>query len=136
MAKVAELEGAALDVAVARALGADTSRCRGNRLTVDLLPDGVDPGIDTRDDAAVCRGRVFDDFEPSERWDQAGPIIERERIMICPLEGEGWRAFANAVVGLYDEVDHSGIYEDGSTPLIAAMRAFVASKLGEVVPDA
>jgi hypothetical protein len=56
------------------------------------------------------------------QWEHGGPIIERERLTV------GWVADTwAAVVGL---VEHKQI---GPTPLIAAMRCYVASKLGDVV---
>lgn len=59
-------------------------------------------------------------------WAQAGPIIEREHMAIQPSENDGvWLA-----------IQAWTIYE-GPTPLIAAMRCYVASKLGDDVelPD-
>ena len=48
----------------------------------------------------------------STNWGHGGPIIEREGIEICPIgNGEFY----------------------GDTPLIAAMRCYVASKLGDEV---
>ena len=79
---------------------------------------------------AKCEGlakyiEVVEGFKPSTDWVQGGAIIEREKI---ELEwggnggNENWWACINA-----DE-DHSG-----ETPLIAAMRCYVASKLGDDV---
>jgi hypothetical protein len=53
---------------------------------------------------------------------QAGPIIEREKISVFTL-GKGWGAQLKS---------HRDIRR-GPTPLIAAMRAYVASKLGNEV---
>jgi hypothetical protein len=65
-------------------------------------------------------------FKPSTDWAAGGPIIEREKLEIV-FNGEGWDA--------YDHLRH--IPEEGSTPLIAAMRCFVAATLGAdvEVPD-
>lgn len=61
-------------------------------------------------------------FNPSENWSQGGPIIERENICLVELNNTGiWRAFCG------DK------QVNGPTPLIAAMRCFVASKLGDEV---
>lgn len=57
-------------------------------------------------------------FHPSTNWAQGGVIIERERIEIVP--DEIWNA--------YKQDQH--IPNTGITPLIAAMRCYVASKLG------
>lgn len=59
---------------------------------------------------------------PSTDWSQGGPIIERECIAIKAIATEPvhWRA------GFYYQIK-------GPTPLIAAMRCYVASKLGDEV---
>ena len=62
---------------------------------------------------------------PSTNWAQGGPIIERERFNIVPTS-VGWEAYPD--YGMSDE-----LYETGPTPLIAAMRCYVASKLGDTV---
>jgi hypothetical protein len=56
-------------------------------------------------------------------WSEGGPIIERERIQIRPERGVDWRAFSGLL-----SADASG-----PTPLIAAMRCYVASKLGDEI---
>lgn len=69
------------------------------------------------------------DFHPSTNWAQGGPIIERERISVGTDENE-WSA--DITVG------PTGFVRGfGPTPLIAAMRCYVASKLGDEVeiPD-
>lgn len=61
----------------------------------------------------------------STSWLHGGPIIERERISISPEEN-GWSA--NICAPRY------GLSLGfGPTPLIAAMRCFVASRLGDEV---
>ena len=62
-------------------------------------------------------------FRPSTNWEDGGPIIEGEEIKLTPpLIGEtDW--FAN--IGFGDVA--------GPTPLIAAMRCYVALKLGDTV---
>ena len=66
----------------------------------------------------------------STDWAQGGPIIERERIsFVSPNEViDEWEA-------IHPTQMHNESY--GTTPLIAAMRCFVASKLGDEVdvPD-
>ena len=62
-------------------------------------------------------------FSPSTNWAQGGPIIEREGMTLsCRLN----RSFAMLMVGYL-------VQEYGDTPLIAAMRCYVASKLGDEV---
>lgn len=64
----------------------------------------------------------------STDWNLGGPIIDRERIAtICPTTGDFWDARDTKVFSM------SPIYYRGDTPLIAAMRCYVASKLGEDV---
>lgn len=70
-------------------------------------------------------------YAPSSHWSQGGPIIEREQIIATleRLNGGSWRAQAP-----YDRAqDRPGPYYYGSTPLIAAMRCYVTSKLGDEV---
>jgi hypothetical protein len=64
-------------------------------------------------------------FTPSTNWAQGGPIIEREGIAVREVLKGSW--VADLEVG----------FEEGPTPLIAAMRCWVASKLGDEVevPD-
>jgi hypothetical protein len=64
-------------------------------------------------------------FNPSTNWAQGGPIIEREGITLAspnPIDADWcamlWGAQAK---------------QSGTTPLIAAMRCYVASKLGDEV---
>lgn len=126
--KVRELEGDALDDAV------------GNAAGVDML---VDDGAGD-----------FRPFMPSRNWDQGGPIIERERIVVWPtvvfsdppnpneldIETYQWAAYHRNNKGLggwfngtggVDVTSRDGM--PGPTPLIAAMRAYVASKFGDEV---
>lgn len=65
---------------------------------------------------------------PSTDWSQGGPIIERERIEIGSYADQ-WQATMH--------MEGGSIFDRGPTPLIAAMRCYVASKLGDVVeiPD-
>lgn len=65
----------------------------------------------------------------STNWAQGGPIIEREEIALEPMthdeHGDGW--LATRVEG------PAVCMEFGQTMLIAAMRCFVASHLGDEV---
>lgn len=71
-------------------------------------------------------------FRPSTDWVNGGKIIERERIGTSFEEVAGlWHAeFEHAA--LSDGVQRT--FTSGSTTLIAAMRAYVASKFGDEVP--
>jgi len=61
----------------------------------------------------------LDPYEPSEDWSQGGPIIEREKM---EFRNKGHYASYNDGPTFY-----------GETHLIAAMRCYVASKLGAEV---
>jgi hypothetical protein len=121
--KVAELEGALLDAAVALAIGDPR---------ISLW--GAAPWID--DGSTAGHGMTGRGFKPSSDWIDGGPIIERERIVMEPLEPRGvapcdWSAF---VMTVYGHEGPEGVARSlGATPLIAAMRAYVASKFGDEV---
>ena len=77
---------------------------------------------------------VFDDGEvyaPSTDWAQAGPIIEREGIEI--LKGNPLYFPKGNENGDYYEPLWIAGKQHGTTALIAAMRCYVASKLGDTV---
>ena len=61
----------------------------------------------------------------STNWAQGGPIIEREKLDVGTYRG-AWRAAQH--VG-----SAAPMYGYGPTPLIAAMRCYVASKMGDTV---
>lgn len=70
-------------------------------------------------------------FRPSTKWEQGGPIIERELIELS--HDRDWRED-----GAFGRVWQGHIvagHWDGDTALIAAMRAYVADKFGDTVPD-
>jgi hypothetical protein len=62
-------------------------------------------------------------YIPSTNWAQGGPIIEREGISWHCGNKASWHAYG------YGSADNIS----GPTPLIAAMRCYVASKLGDDV---
>jgi hypothetical protein len=66
-------------------------------------------------------------LHPSTNWSQGGPIIEREKINTLDARG-CWGAHKT----YWDNSQSSRSYF-GSTPLIAAMRCYVASELGDEV---
>lgn len=69
-------------------------------------------------------------FKPSVDWSHGGQIVEREKINLeCP-RGDQWHA--NIWLGKGAGVFAVGF---GPTALIAAMRAYVASRFGDEVPD-
>jgi hypothetical protein len=121
--KTSELTGKALDYAVALCEGLSIGAA-----LVSLTYQGESMG---------------GPFSPSTDWAQGGPIVEREGLFVqapivrrlgkekhaFPLEH--WRA-----MWCKDE-NELAIHGAGQTPLIAAMRCFVASKMGDSVeiPD-
>ena len=75
--------------------------------------------------------QVVDAYLPSTDWAQGGPIIERESISLAcrPKDARGlWCAVLGP--NRFLSPDFEGY---GPTPLIAAMRCYVASKLGDEV---
>lgn len=69
---------------------------------------------------------LFSTLNFSANWTIAGPIIEKEKMDIK------W-VTANRCRACLDWLDE-GFFEDfGPTPLIAAMRCFVASRLGDEI---
>jgi hypothetical protein len=108
--KTNELTGAALDWAVAK--------CEGFTPLYDSAPHA---------NLRNTLGNIWhvDELKFSTDWAQGGPIIEREMIEI----------------GAHEPKDIEWVARDywkentmtGPTPLIAAMRCFVASKMGDDV---
>lgn len=66
----------------------------------------------------------------STNWEQAGPIIEREGITLSKTAHGFWEAYKRPA-------PLEECYQVHDAPLIAAMRCYVFSKMGEVVeiPD-
>jgi len=122
--KTSELTGAALDWAVAVALGHK-----------DIITDfGAYIRIGTQPAGSVT-------FCPSTDWAQGGPIIEREKLAVwfseavhdengVILREPCWYCETSCTT---DNGDEPYKCETAPTPLIAAMRCYVASKLGDEV---
>jgi hypothetical protein len=111
--KTSELTGAALDWAVAK--------CEG--------PNSVAACYYDEDDLPMCRDEApHMEWRPSTDWAQGGPLIEREGIDICTSTYGGWIATL-----ITDWEDGTFVQGEGDTCLIAAMRCYVASKLGDEV---
>lgn len=70
-------------------------------------------------------------------WEWFGPIIEREKLSIEYMAGAGDAGADVWVANMtYPDKEFGGVAfseEQGPTPLIAAMRCYVASKLGDDV---
>jgi hypothetical protein len=105
--KTNELNGTALDWAVAEADGTPIYRSGKTMTRMDM------------------DGNVY--WQPSTDWAAAGPIIEREKMRVAyNFDEHIWEAGWDCHVKGWAD-----------TPLIAAMRCYVASKLGHEVevPD-
>lgn len=124
--KTSELTGAALNWAVAKCEPDDT-------LAIYFDEDTGEP---------LCHDdwESNQEYKPSTDWAQGGAIIEREKLGVWwahhVVDGEG-NEYGNhwyAETGLTDEnADERHVCMEGETPLIAAMRCYVASKLGDEV---
>ena len=73
-------------------------------------------------------------YAPSDDWAQGGPIIEREEIELHKWALDGWDARATNYSFLNTPNERPEFArQHGPTPLIAAMRCVVASRLGDEV---
>lgn len=125
--------------------------------TTDLIGPALDWAV------AKAEGHVLDcdeginisglsmkqwNYMPSENWSQGGPIIDREGIAWRKHSSGKWYAMTSRDLGdtegtrwqlyTFKDVPRTASTSrmcrfDGPTPLIAAMRVFVASKLGDEV---
>ena len=129
--RVSELTGHALDWAVAKCAGLLDPRERYGKMVPSVVLDmeywsNGDPMVRLNPCPDVYYRAEYD---PSTNWEHGGPIIEREEFTLShsPYEhvfygrSRPWCA------------EKRGVMEYGPTPLIAAMRCYVASKLGDEV---
>ncbi|MGV2866374.1 phage protein NinX family protein [Achromobacter sp. AGC39] len=115
-----DLEGTALDWAVAKAShGMRTQQIKANGpVHIVRMSGACDPLP----------------YAPSTDWSQAGPIIERENISTRAPKTFWPRWSACIYVAGPRGMGMNGTHQmDGATPLVAAMRCYVASRLGETV---
>jgi hypothetical protein len=109
--KTSELQGAALDWAVHTAQG---------------LSDEYFVVVDN------LYGPQWRGPEYSTSWQEGGPLIEREKICLTRPRWDGqWTALL-----VYEDRSFDGVASvefDAPTPLIAAMRCYVQSRLGDEV---
>ena len=119
--KTSELTGAQLDWAVAQ--------CEGKRPSLFIFQQ---------------TGKLAPEHNYSTNWAQAGPIIEREFIAVFSVETRPFSGQWAADKNKHRQIDsdemgdklysfYMGSLSYGPTPLIAAMRCYVASKLGDEV---
>jgi len=114
--RIANLEGAQLDYWVARAQGIESIK------------------FNFEGKVLILEGKVWTIiYSPSTDWSQGGPIIDSER-MTFATTGTGPRGddgFEPVVA-----ITYTGRRAmEGPSHLIAGMRAYLASKFGENVPN-
>lgn len=121
--KTSELIGTALDWAVGHAMQYVTHDALGwtVRLPVPSVPPTTTPPLP-----------FPKNFSPSTRWAQGGPIIERGHIHTWTDRKDAAYAGHPDSYWVAEMTEIGGIWW-GPTPLIAAMRCYVASKLGDEV---
>lgn len=78
-----------------------------------------------------CTWAFLGEFSPSTDWSRGGPIIDREKIDIVWEEGQP-HARTSRMVRVPGGV-MTWCTTKGPTPLIAAMRCYVCSRLGNEV---
>lgn len=112
--KTSDLTGAALDWAVAQI---DEVK------TIMFSPKGAEPNkpFALFGSLALPIGDGEQGYAPSSCWHCGGPLIDTRLLALKMTGTETWAAIAETGNGV------------GSTPLIAACRAIVASVLGETV---
>lgn len=90
---------------------------------------------------AKCEGTLHDDgtvpdyYQPSVDWEQGGAIIECEKmgVWFCDSVIDAETDEVIRELHWYAEDQGGDNVQTGTTPLIAAMRCYVASKLGNEV---
>ena len=115
---LSSLSGAELDFFVAKALERDQTVTGQDKYGAPIL--------DGRRSLAFLIAKYAEfpqAWSPSTKWEDGGPIIEREGIGIENYGPQWWGAG-------YEELPPDTT-SYGETPLIAAMRCFVASRLGD-----
>lgn len=107
-----------------RQLNWAVTKCKG--IKVITVKGGRATFSDPADDGALNEMPI----NYSTDWAQGGPIIEQFEIDLKVVEENVWQAS-----NVFDDMEFH--HYTGPTPLIAAMRCYVASKLGDEidVPD-
>ncbi len=130
--KTSELIGAALDWAV----------CMSNGLKHEDIYISKGYSISLyrrlRDEDGRLNGRYMTgpDLLFSRMWESAGPIIEREGLYVGPcncMPGSPASLQMGGTKGWSAQASNTAHAAYGPTPLVAAMRCYVASKLGDEV---
>lgn len=71
---------------------------------------------------------IGENYSPSTIWLQAGPIIEREKICLTVEHSSIWVAYSEQ-----NWLEEKRFMQTGLSPLVAAMRCYVAIKLGHEI---
>lgn len=112
--KTSKMIGPALDWSVAKCEGVPLV-FKGRKWPTDGAGKFCGPFV-----ASLC----WDSYSPSTNWQMGGPLIEREGIRLHrSVTGQWWADL--------ESDPHRPVA--GPTPLIAAMRCYVASRLGDTV---
>ncbi|OAF11735.1 hypothetical protein AYJ54_07670 [Bradyrhizobium centrolobii] len=136
--KVSKLQGAQLDYWVARA---GEVWAWAHELFPTMTLDPTFKGVELftfEGGRTVCRlvprnpfRQDYRIFTPSTSWEHGGPIIERERILLWPCTQAN---YGNPIRNWTARVERTpDVQYFSDTPLVAAMRADVASKFGDEV---
>ena len=115
--KTSELTGVALDWAVAKCAGVEIIEDYSLKSYPLLIVPGEEHIVDDG----------YAGYSPSTDWAIGGPLIEREGIDVVFRPGDKLPGFWDA----YGPGTPHGF--SAPTPLVAAMRCFCASKLGDEV---
>jgi hypothetical protein len=123
--KTSNLIGPALDWAAA------TAETWGNTKMPESYTCGCGIGVASKinPNAIHIKDCAFNGRYSTE-WALGGPIIEREQIELLRIAGS-WRASFSSPRLKHDGSVKAYHHHYGPSPLIAAMRCYVASKLGD-----
>ena len=119
--KTSGLQGIQLDYAVAKSMGEID-----NQVRIGISPF-VPACVYDEYSNHMFSNRSGRHFSPSTIWEQGGPIIDSEELSLNLSPVDGWESWQWTKEG---KIVFS---QCGPTALIAAMRCYVARKLGDIV---
>lgn len=122
-ANTADLIGLALNYAVGIADGRDLELPSERKGRTSIV--WCDPFVIKREGHPDFHDKTRRKWEPSTDWSHGGPLIEKYLCQVV-IRPPYWEACAL-------RSDKPWVYGHGETALVAACRAIVADKLGEVV---
>ncbi len=123
--KTSELSGAALDWVVAKCEGWEAGKYM---MSPELRKDVNGRIVGIR----VPNNREYVWWKPSTDWAQGGPISEREKLCVGTRHTSDEIHWGDEVL-CWARTTTGGYLKYGPTPLIAAMRCYVASKIGDEI---